>query len=310
MRRAFIDIGSGTLLLLVVEPDPQAGRGGLRPVVDLCRFGRLGQGLAATGRLAPEAIERSLAACREFRAAMDEVGVASVDVIATQAVREAANAAEFVAPAEQALGAPIVTISGAREAELAARAVAATFPELAGTTYVVVDIGGASTELVVTDGRHVTSAVSVPIGAVRLTEQHLGGDPPTAAQVASLHADIDARLAALELPTGAPIIATAGTATTLAAIDLAMATYDADRVTGHVLMPAQLEALVERITGATVAERLAMPGLVAARADVIAGGAAILPRLVRRLGAPHVTTCDRGIRWGLAFERHAGARPA
>jgi exopolyphosphatase/guanosine-5'-triphosphate,3'-diphosphate pyrophosphatase len=164
-RRAFIDIGSGTLLLLVVEPDPTAGRGGLRPLVDLCRFGRLGQGLAATGQLAPAAIARSLDACREFRAAMDEVGVASIEVIATQAVREARNAAEFVEPASALLGAPITTISGAREAELAARAVAATFPELAGTTYVVVDIGGASTELVVTDGRHVTSAVSVPIGA-------------------------------------------------------------------------------------------------------------------------------------------------
>lgn len=305
MRDAVIDIGSGTLLLLVVEADAAVPRGGLRPVVDLCRFGRLGQGLAATGALAPEAIARSLEACREFRAALDAQGVVAPAVIATQAVREAHNAAAFVEPAAAILGAPITTISGEREAALAFRAVAVTFPELAGTPYVVVDVGGASTEIVVTDGHAVVSAVSVPIGAVKLSERHLGGDPPSAAQLAALHADIDARLAALALPSGVPIIATAGTATTLAAVDLGLAIYDPERVTGHRVTPAALEALVARITGATVAARTAMPGMVAARADVIAGGAAILPRLVARIGAPHLTTCDRGIRWGLAFERLA-----
>ncbi len=167
-----------------------------RPVVDLAGQ-RLGQGLDASGRLADAAIERSLAICREYAAVMAEHAVARRAVIGTQALREATNATAFTAPAEALLGAPIEIIAGPREAELAFGAVAATFPELRGTPYVVCDVGGGSTELIATDGRRVTSEVSVPIGAVRLAERHLASDPPTAAELRALTDDIDGRLAAL-----------------------------------------------------------------------------------------------------------------
>ena len=113
MRTAIIDIGSNTLLLLITE----AGADGeLRAVVDLCRFGRLGQGLDASGRLHPDAVARSLDICREYRAVMDAHGVGRVAVIATQAVREAGNSADFVEPARALLGAEIAVIPGEREA--------------------------------------------------------------------------------------------------------------------------------------------------------------------------------------------------
>ncbi len=294
MRTAVIDIGTNTLLLHVVDE-------GARRVVDLCRFGRLGKGLDATGRLDPSSIAASLDICREYRVVLDAHGVPTPAVIGTQALREATNAADFTGPAEQILGAPIEIISGPREAELAFLSVARTFADLAGSPYIVVDVGGGSTEIITTDGRVVTSAVSVPIGAVRLSERHLKTDPPAATELAALHADIDAHLAPLALPHGVPIVGTAGTATTFASVALQLAEYDADAVTGFRLSPPDVSDVANRITRATVAARRAMPGMEPARADVIAGGVAIYARLMARTQSPVLITCDRGIRWGLAF---------
>ncbi|MGE5181950.1 MAG: Ppx/GppA family phosphatase [Acidobacteriota bacterium] len=301
MTTAVIDIGTNTLLLLIVDDR-------LQRVVDLCRFGRLGKGLDASGRLADDAIANSLAICREYRGVMDANRVARVSVIGTQALREAANAAAFVQPAEQILGAPIEIIAGAREAELAATAVARTFPELAREPYVVVDVGGGSTELIAVEAGRVASAVSVKIGAVRLTERHFHHDPPTAEERRALEDDVDRQLAPLALPRGVPIIATAGTATTMAAVKLALATYDPDAVTGLRLSPDAIAELYARLAAATVAERRATTGIEPQRADVIAAGVAIYARAVHRIAAPVVITCDRGIRWGLAYER--AAQPA
>jgi len=302
MPTAVIDIGTNTLLLLIVDD-------AMQPVVDLCRFGRLGKGLDATGRLADEAITRSLAICREYRAVMDHHGVTRPIVIATQAAREAGNAADFVGPAEQILGAPIEVIAGRREAELAAIAVAHTLPELAGSRYVVVDVGGGSTELITVEGSRVVSEVSVPIGAVRLTERHLAHDPPTAAEIAALDADIERHLAPLALPRNVTVVGTAGTATTLAAVRLGLASYDPAAVTGLRMTAEAVFALSRRLLAATVAERTALPGIEPARADVIAAGAAIFARVLEKIDAAAFITCDRGIRWGVAYERMSTAGP-
>jgi exopolyphosphatase / guanosine-5'-triphosphate,3'-diphosphate pyrophosphatase len=299
---AVIDIGTNTLLLLIVDD-------AMRPVVDLCRFGRLGKGLDATGRLADESIANSLEICREYRRVMDEHGVARPIVIATQAAREASNAADFVGPAERILGAEIEVIAGQREAELAATAVAWTFPELAAARYLVVDVGGGSTELITVHGGRVASEVSVPIGAVRLTERHLRHDPPVAAEIAALTADIDRHLAGVALPREVPVVGTAGTATTLAAVHLGLARYDAAAVTGLRMSPAAVAALYARLLAATVAERKAIAGVEPQRADVIAAGAAIFARILERLAAPVLITCDRGIRWGVAYERMSTGEP-
>jgi exopolyphosphatase / guanosine-5'-triphosphate,3'-diphosphate pyrophosphatase len=302
MPTAVIDFGTNTLLLLIVDD-------AMQPIVDLCRFGRLGKGLDASGRLAPEAIATSLAICREYRQVMDQHGVARPIVIATQAAREATNATDFVGPAEAILGAPIEVIAGRREAELAATAVAHTFPALAGTRYLVVDVGGGSTELITVDAGQVVAEVSVPIGAVRLTERHLAHDPPTAGELAALDADIAGHLAALTLPSRVPVIGTAGTATTLAAIHLELAHYDASAVTGLRLAPDAVAAVSARLAALTIAERAALPGIEPARADVIAAGAAIFARVVRAVDAPVLITCDRGIRWGMAYEHRSTGRP-
>ena len=297
-RLAVIDIGTNTLLLLVAE---RAGEV-LRAVVDLCRFGRLGQGLDATGRLHPEAIERSLAICREYRAEIDRTGAERVAVVGTQALREAANAADFVGPAEAILGARIEVIAGGREADLAYRSVVEGLPEVAGRPFVVVDVGGGSTELVASDGARVTAAISVPIGAVRLTERHLRRDPPTPAEIEALLADIDERLNRATIPMGATVVGTAGSATTIATIHLGLDGYDPARIHG-VRVPARaVEAMLGRLLSLTTEGRKAVRGMEPRRADVLPAGAAIFARVLARAAAAELVVSDRGIRWGVAYE--------
>ena len=299
MNHGVIDIGTNTLLLLIISPE-----GGT--LEDLCRFGRLGEKLDATGKLEAAAIERSLEICHEYRRELDRHGVDVPTVIATQALREATNADAFITPAQEILRATVEVIKGSREAELAAGAVAQTLPELTGRPYVVVDVGGGSTEIIVTDGKRVSFATSLPLGAVRLSERHLKHDPPLADEIDALVDDIDRQLAPLPLPTGVCVVGTAGTATTIAAVDLGLATYDAARVTGLRLDRKVVERQLEMMLKMTVAQRRALRGMEPERADVIAGGVAIYARLLQQVGATKFITCDRGIRWGLAYELSTG----
>ena len=292
-----IDIGTNTLLLLVVDAQ-------MNVLADVCSFGRLGKGLDATGELAESSIAASLEICRTYRAKIDELGATQIAIVGTQALREARNRDAFVGPAEEILGAPLEVISGAREAELAFLSVARTFPELAGTPYVVVDVGGGSTEIIATDGERMLGATSVPIGAVRLTERHLKHDPPTADEARALFTDIDAQLAAdpmIAALRGTRIVATAGTATTLAALAQRLPRYDAVAVTGYKLSTMALDQQLARLFSANIAARREMRGMEPGRADVIAGGVAILSRLAHRLDVTELITADRGVRWGLAY---------
>jgi exopolyphosphatase/guanosine-5'-triphosphate,3'-diphosphate pyrophosphatase len=218
-------------------------------------------------------------------------------------LREATNAADFVEPAENILRGHIDVISGTREAELAFLSVSRTFPELAKSPFLVVDVGGGSTEVIKSDGSRVVSAVSLPIGAVRLSERHLRSDPPTRAELQALEEDIDRHLARLDIQPGLPIVATAGTATTLAAVVRELAEYDSDAVTGVRFDSDEVSSLYRRFARATIEQRKAMIGMEPPRADVIVGGVAILARIAERLEAPVLITCDRGVRWGIAFER-------
>ena len=298
-RFAAVDIGSNTLLLLVVERDE---RGGLRARQDLCRFGRLGQGLDRTGRLADEAVARSLEIAREYRRVLDqEAPIAGLVALGTQAVREAANAADFLGPAEEILGVPIEVVSGEREAALVFRSVVEAFPALASGEVVVVDVGGASTEIIAGQGGAVHSLVSLPIGAVRLSERHLKSEPATADEARALIADIDGELAKLELPRGAALVGTAGTATTLAALDLGLTTYEAARVQGHTLTRAAIQAQLDRLGRLTVGERAALPCLEPGRADLIVPGTAIVLATLGLLGVDRMVVSDWGLREGIVI---------
>jgi exopolyphosphatase/guanosine-5'-triphosphate,3'-diphosphate pyrophosphatase len=266
------------------------------------RVERLGQGVDRTGRLDPAAIARALDALREYAAAIRAHAVERVAAVGTQALREVPNGADFLVPAAEILGVEVEVIGGEREAELAAAAVFAGFPELLRGELVVVDIGGGSTELIVASGGAVRSTISVKLGSVRMAERHLAHDPPTRDEAAAMIADIDATLAGVTLPAGAALVGVAGTVTTLASVALGLERYDGGRVQGLRIARDEIERQLAAYLAATTEERRRMRGMHPQRADVIPGGCAILARVMAKAGADELWVSDRGIRWGLAQE--------
>jgi exopolyphosphatase/guanosine-5'-triphosphate,3'-diphosphate pyrophosphatase len=297
VRVATIDVGTNTILLLIADVDGER----ISVVDDRARVERLGRGVDKTGALDPDAIARGLDAIREYAEAIRAAGVARVVAVGTQALREAKNGADFLEPARALLGGvPVEVIGGGREAELAFAAVMMSFPELRRGEVVVVDVGGGSTEYIAGRDGAIVSATSVPIGSVRLAERHLASDPPAAAEARALVAAIDEELAALALPARVPVVGTAGTATTLAAVALGLERYDAARVQGLRLSRGEIDRQLARYLELPADERAArMRGLDPKRADVIPAGAAILARTLVKLDAAELIVSDRGIRWGL-----------
>jgi exopolyphosphatase / guanosine-5'-triphosphate,3'-diphosphate pyrophosphatase len=299
MRVAAIDVGTNTLLLLVVEGETD---GGVKVIEDRCRIERLGKGVDKRGELDPQNVAGALEAVREYASVIRGAGVERVRVVGTQALREAKNGAAFLGPARELLGVEVEVIGGEREAELAWLAVIRSFPGLAAGELTVFDIGGGSTEIIVGREGKIASRVSLPIGAVRMTERYVKGDPPGPEEARALTAGIDAALAEVTIPQGTTLVGTAGTLTTLAAVAIGLDPYDADRVQGMKLTRAEVGRQLAKYLEVDLERRKRIRGLEPKRADVIAAGAAIADRVMARAGAEEVVVSDRGIRWGVAYE--------
>jgi exopolyphosphatase/guanosine-5'-triphosphate,3'-diphosphate pyrophosphatase len=297
-KYASIDIGSNTLLLLVADER----EGELHSIVDKCEFARLGQGMATSSSLHPDAIERSLTILGRYREELDGQGGLTIGCVATQAIREADNSADFLRPAEQILGASIEVIEGAREASLVARAVVNSFPDLCRQELVVVDVGGGSTEFVHIKDRKLVYLKSIPIGAVRLSERYLHSDPATDDESRQLATAIDTEVRALDLPSGILVVGTAGTATTIASLKLKLESYQPERIHGLRLSPHEVESTLAGLLSATLAEKKQLRGLEPKRAEVIAAGVSIYARVLDILATDEFVICDRGVRWGLLYE--------
>jgi exopolyphosphatase/guanosine-5'-triphosphate,3'-diphosphate pyrophosphatase len=305
MNLATIDIGTNTTLLLVASAVGEK----VEVLADCAEITRLGRGIGHQGALAPEAITRTLAALRDYAEIARQHG-ARVAAVGTEALRRAPNAAAFLGPAAEILGVEVEVIDGQREAALTFRAVAASFADAGKGRLVVVDIGGGSTEIVLASDGEVGFRVSLPLGSVRLTEAHVHHDPPTAAEQAAIAAAVDDAVAAVPLPPPpVTLVGVAGTVTSLAAMALQLASYDPARVHGYRLSRADLGQQVARLGASTQPERERMIGLDPRRADVILAGALILDRIATAAGAPEIRVSDRGIRWGLLYERLAQSSP-
>jgi exopolyphosphatase/guanosine-5'-triphosphate,3'-diphosphate pyrophosphatase len=298
MTLATIDIGTNTALLLVAADNGSA----VEVLEERAEITRLGRGIGRDGALDAEAIGRTLAALREFAAAARRHD-ARIAAIGTEALRRAPNAAAFLGPAAEILGTPVEVIDGQREAALTFRAVVASFPDLGTGPLAVVDIGGGSTEIVLADGGQVGFRTSLPLGSVRMTEAFIHADPPTERERAAIAGAIDSAIRDVPFarePT--TLVGVAGTVTSLAAMALALGSYDAARVHGYRLSRADLGREIARLGAATQAERERMIGLDPRRADVILAGALILDRIALAAGVAEVRVSDRGIRWGLFHE--------
>jgi exopolyphosphatase/guanosine-5'-triphosphate,3'-diphosphate pyrophosphatase len=298
MRVATVDIGTNTTLLLIAEG---SGPGDVKVLCERAEITRLGRGIGGDGRLGKDGIERTLAALEEYGSLCREQG-AKVAAIGTEALRRAPNAADFLGPAGQALGVPIEVIAGDREAALSHRATATSFPVEAAGTMVVIDIGGGSTEVIRSEGGAVQFRRSLPLGSVRLTEQHVRSDPAAPAEVAAMTGAVRQALAGVPLAGAGALVGVAGTVTSLAAMAQSLASYDPALVHGYHLTVATLERQAAGLAASTQAERERLPGLDPRRADVILAGATILLEIARAAALPHVLVSDRGIRWGLLFE--------
>ncbi len=263
---------------------------------------RLGQGVDATGRLDATAIERTVDVLRSYQQALDLHGVTAVRMTATSAARDASNAEEFFDAAEAVIGVRPELISGEEEGELSFHGATSELDPADGP-FLVVDIGGGSTELIVgTDG--VRGVRSLDVGCVRLSEKHLASDPPAPEELSNAIAEVTDGLEGVlrdfpEMGSARTVVGLAGTITSVVAIELGLAEWDREAIHHFRLTRRVAEEVFRTLATESLADRVHNPGLEAARADVIVGGCCVLVALFRCLGIDEMLVSEADILDGL-----------
>lgn len=289
---AGIDCGTNSIRLMVVQVDDA----GMHVVVPrIMRVVRLGQGIDETHRFADEALERTYTACREFADVLGKHPVDALRFVATSATRDARNREDFENTVQQILGVKPDVIPGTEEARLSFLGATSVVDQQAGGVakppYVVVDLGGGSTEVVLggegDDADTVQAAFSMNIGSVRMSERHLHTDPPTQEEIAAATRDIDERIteAFRTVPAGKArtIIGVSGTVTTMTGLALGLSTYDKSAVDGARVSIDAVCDTDDRILRMSRADRAQYPVIHPGRIDVIGGGALVWTRVLRRI---------------------------
>jgi exopolyphosphatase/guanosine-5'-triphosphate,3'-diphosphate pyrophosphatase len=308
---AAVDCGTNSTRLLVAGADGES-------LERLMRITRLGESVDRSGRLGPEAIRRTLEVLGEYRQVLDRHGVAAVMATATSAVRDASNSDEFLDEAARVIGTGVQVLSGHEEGRLSYRGATSELDPRDGP-FLVVDVGGGSTELVaarsIDGGTGVTEpvpagdvvAVSLQVGCVRLTERFLQGDPPSPEQLASGHDFVaglvtDALAAHPELGRPAEMVGLAGTVSTLAMLKLGLSTYDRHRVHHSRLTRREVDRLICELAAVDLEQRLERPGMEPGRADVIIGGAVVLEAVMDAVGRGELLVSESDILDGMVAE--------
>jgi exopolyphosphatase/guanosine-5'-triphosphate,3'-diphosphate pyrophosphatase len=309
-RVAAIDCGTNSIRLLVADVPAEGAHTDLLRRMEVVR---LGQGVDATGRLAPEAIERTRLVLVEYAAAARDLGATAVRMVATSASRDASNRADFEDMVLKVLGQRPDVVAGSEEAALSFLGATASLDAAARAhgsppprpPFLVVDIGGGSTEFVLGNGDGVRAARSVDIGCVRMTERHLHGDPPSAEQIREAEDDIRAALAEVTaaVPVGeaASLVGLAGSVTTVAALALELPAYDPAAIHGSRIPVDAVRAVTADLLAATRERRAAMPVMHPGRVDVIGAGALVLRVLMDEFGMAEVVVSEHDILDGIAL---------
>jgi exopolyphosphatase/guanosine-5'-triphosphate,3'-diphosphate pyrophosphatase len=299
MRVAAIDVGTNSTRLLVAEETS----GGFRALERRVRITRLGQDVNRRRRLDPEALRRTLAAIADYAATCGEYGVERLRVTGTSAVRDARNRDELFKGVRYLTGSDAEMLSGDEEGRATFLGAVSDVGEPG--PYLVVDIGGGSTEFIF-GKEEPERLVSLDVGCVRMLEKHLGSDPPTSGELTALREDVDAHLreakARLEVPPGTTLIGVAGTVTQLAALKAGTAAYDPE-VTHHLVMThSDVRNLARRLASLPYEKRKRIRALEEGRADVIVAGVEILLAVMEAFDAAEVTTSEKDILDGLVLE--------
>jgi len=298
-RVAAIDIGSNSTRLLVAD----VTAGAVTEIERRTVVTRLGRGVDLSDQLSADGIEAVCETVSDFVAIYRELGVQSVYAVATSAVRDASNGGAFIAELRERFALDAEILSGEQEARLTYLGATAGDPPQVPT--LVIDIGGGSTELIVGTAAEVAFHTSLQAGVVRHSERHISTDPPTNASLEELAEDVHGLLE--EAVSAHPEahaeagIAVAGTATSLAAIDLALDPYDPDRVHGHRLTFASVQRMLARLSTVPLAEREAITGLPVDRAPTIVAGVVMLIEVMRAFGFDELTVSEHDILHGAAI---------
>jgi exopolyphosphatase / guanosine-5'-triphosphate,3'-diphosphate pyrophosphatase len=307
-RVGAIDIGTNTVRLLVADVDGDGENAALEPLDRRMRITRLGQGVDESRRLAPDAISRTLDVLREYRGALDDLGVERVRATATSAARDAGNREDFFGPAAEVLHLEPELLPGDEEARLSFLGATAGLDLPA--PYLVVDIGGGSTEFVV--GTHEPEGlISIDVGSRRITEQYLQSDPPAPEELSEAMSVVRAHLADVELAIpavreAATLVGVAGTITTVAAVELGLAEYDRNRIHHFRLTRSAAEDVFRTLATELADVRRHNPGLEPGRVDVIVGGTLVLVVIMRTFDFNEMLVSEADILDGLV--RSIGTR--
>lgn len=312
---AVIDIGTNSVRLLVAD----VGDGRVVPRHQAVHQPRLGQGVHKNGRLDADAVQRTLVAIDDLVLQARRYEVRQISVVGTSALRDAADREQFIAAVHDCHGLDVTLLSGDEEAELSFYGAVrgALSPGASGRVHVL-DVGGGSTEVVRGDCRgRMKSRVSADVGAVRMTELCIESDPPSPADRTRLVTQTHARLApVLGQLAAAPedgfgdtgvVVGVGGTVTTLAAIDLGLARYDANKIHGHRLQAHKIKSLAQRLARLTFAERAALPGA-GGRADIIVAGSHIVDYVLGFLGGKSLLVSEHDLLSGIVLQRF-GVQP-
>ncbi len=303
-RVAGLDCGTNSLRLLVADLQPD---GTLRDVFRDMQVVRLGEGVDRTGELSPAALRRTFDTLREYAGRCRELGAERVRMVATSATRDARNTDEFTSGVRDILGVDPEVVTGAQEAALSfvgATGDLRSRPDLADP-YLVVDIGGGSTEFILGGPQGPAASCSVDIGCVRMTERHIRSDPPAPSELQAAQADIAAAIAevrrTVDLAATRTLVAVAGTATTVTALALGLPAYDPDRIHLSAVSLADVERIYAELADLDAGQRGALGPMHPGRVDVIVGGALILREVVRAAGTGGMIAGEHDILDGITL---------
>jgi exopolyphosphatase / guanosine-5'-triphosphate,3'-diphosphate pyrophosphatase len=308
MILAGIDIGTNTVRLLIAD----LAIGSYHEIYSDRKTTRLGQDLDRTGRLAPAAEERSLLALFDFAERIRHYGAIRIAAIGTSALRNASNSSEFLAVVRQRTGLDIRIITGEEEARLTLRGVTQALRDTGHwsgnllPSALVIDIGGGSTEIIAIKPGQEPLIASLPLGAVYLAERFVQHDPPAKHEIELLKHTIReaVRPHAVGINRGAyKILAgTAGTITTIAAMDQCLVEYDPGKINGYLVTRNTIDGIVEKLIGSTLDERQAMPGLEQGREDIMLPGAIIAQEIMSSFCFSSLIVSDWGLREGIVLD--------
>ncbi len=305
-RFAFIDIGTNAMLCLIAEV---ANNGGFRVLDDLAEITRLGQGVDQNQTIGSEGERRTRDVLERYLKTCRNLSVDEIAAVGTSALRDARNSGEVRERWQAELGLNVKVISGDEEARYSFLAVQRGLP-LEGQELLVIDVGGGSTEFIRGSELGVSSAESIDIGSVRLTERFFHSDPVGEAECDSLVAAIDQELSPLrdrlnDARSDLVLVGIAGTFTTLAAVERRLTRYSHNAVHGAFLSRNEVRRQIRLFQSKTLAERKEIPGLEPKRADVILAGTYLTERIMASFGAEQIMVSDQGVRYGLLYERLA-----